>query len=124
MGRRAAQVTLKRQFMDEAQRRHRDGPVPTISGEEWYVQSAMRAVNQAVGRVIRHKDDYGAIIFADQRFADTRLHVRNPPPPPGLEQSWRAELLPYGWLVGVLRALVLPHRPRCTRVLCDGVGAR
>jgi hypothetical protein len=39
-----------------------------------YVQSAMRAVNQAVGRVIRHKDDYGAIIFADQRFADTRLH--------------------------------------------------
>jgi regulator of telomere elongation helicase 1 len=68
-------VTLKRQFMDEAQRRHHGRSVPTISGEEWYVQSAMRAVNQAVGRVIRHKDDYGAIIFADQRFADARLHV-------------------------------------------------
>ena len=29
----------------------------------------MRAVNQAVGRVIRHKHDYGAIILADERFA-------------------------------------------------------
>lgn len=29
----------------------------------------MRAVNQAVGRVIRHRNDYGAIILADERFA-------------------------------------------------------
>jgi hypothetical protein len=29
-------VTLKRQFMDDAQRNNRDANVPTISGEEWY----------------------------------------------------------------------------------------
>lgn len=29
----------------------------------------MRAVNQAVGRVIRHSQDHGAIILADQRWA-------------------------------------------------------
>ena len=29
----------------------------------------MRATNQALGRVIRHKDDFGAVIFADERFA-------------------------------------------------------
>lgn len=29
----------------------------------------MRAVNQALGRVVRHKDDFGAIILADERFA-------------------------------------------------------
>ena len=38
-----------------------------LSGEEWYKQQASRAVNQAVGRVIRHRHDYGAIILCDER---------------------------------------------------------
>jgi regulator of telomere elongation helicase 1 len=33
----------------------------------------MRAVNQALGRVIRHRSDYGAIILADERFAFSRV---------------------------------------------------
>jgi Rad3-related DNA helicase len=28
-----------------------------------------RSVNQAIGRVIRHRHDYGAIIFLDHRFS-------------------------------------------------------
>ncbi|XP_065916883.1 regulator of telomere elongation helicase 1-like isoform X2 [Dysidea avara] len=40
-----------------------------LSGEQWYRQQATRAVNQAVGRVIRHKNDYGAIILCDERFS-------------------------------------------------------
>lgn len=39
-----------------------------LTGEEWYNQQATRAVNQAVGRVIRHRHDYGAIILCDERF--------------------------------------------------------
>jgi regulator of telomere elongation helicase 1 len=39
-----------------------------LTGEEWYNQQASRAVNQAVGRVIRHRHDYGAIIFCDERL--------------------------------------------------------
>lgn len=39
-----------------------------LTGEDWYNQQALRAVNQAVGRVIRHRHDYGAIIFCDERF--------------------------------------------------------
>lgn len=35
-----------------------------------YSQSALRAVNQALGRVIRHRFDYGAVILADERFLD------------------------------------------------------
>lgn len=35
----------------------------------WYCQQATRATNQALGRVIRHKDDYGNIIMIDSRFA-------------------------------------------------------
>jgi regulator of telomere elongation helicase 1 len=30
---------------------------------------AIRATNQAIGRVIRHLNDHGAIIFMDQRFS-------------------------------------------------------
>lgn len=40
-----------------------------ISGDDWYKLDAIRAVNQAIGRVIRHVDDYGAILFCDERFA-------------------------------------------------------
>lgn len=39
-----------------------------LTGEDWYTQQALRAVNQAVGRVIRHRHDFGAIIFCDERF--------------------------------------------------------
>ena len=36
-----------------------------------------RAVNQAVGRVIRHQHDYGAIILCDDRFVGdgVRSHI-------------------------------------------------
>jgi regulator of telomere elongation helicase 1 len=40
----------------------------SLSGHEWYQQQAHRAVNQAVGRVIRNKSDYGAVLLLDSRF--------------------------------------------------------
>lgn len=42
-------------------------PYPRLICRTSAVQ-AMRAVNQAMGRVIRHRWDYGAIILADERF--------------------------------------------------------
>ncbi|KAL6549145.1 hypothetical protein OROHE_008990 [Orobanche hederae] len=39
-----------------------------LSGNEWYCQQAFRALNQATGRCIRHRFDYGAIIYLDERF--------------------------------------------------------
>lgn len=43
-----------------------------MSGDDWYFLEASRAVNQAIGRVIRHKDDYGAILLCDCRFNQPR----------------------------------------------------
>ena len=43
-----------------------------LTGSEWYSQEAFRAVNQAAGRVIRHRDDYGAILLCDERFATSK----------------------------------------------------
>lgn len=41
-----------------------------------YVQQGLRAVNQAMGRVIRHRWDYGAVLLADERFG-SQQNLRN-----------------------------------------------
>jgi regulator of telomere elongation helicase 1 len=75
-------VKLKREYLDGArvqQRMKASGEggfgastesSVTLSGHEWYTQQAHRAVNQAIGRVIRNKYDYGAILLLDSRFGD------------------------------------------------------
>ncbi|XP_078480324.1 regulator of telomere elongation helicase 1 [Lampetra planeri] len=69
-------VILKMQFLDEMNRSRKSGE-KYLTGQEWYREQAFRAVNQAIGRVIRHKDDYGAIFLCDQRFksTDARAHL-------------------------------------------------
>ncbi|EFJ52319.1 hypothetical protein VOLCADRAFT_30322, partial [Volvox carteri f. nagariensis] len=68
-------VRLKRDVLDEEARALSSGSsalagegVEPLTGEAWYTNTAMRAVNQAMGRVIRHRYDYGAILLADDRF--------------------------------------------------------
>lgn len=39
-----------------------------LSGSAWYSQQAFRALNQAIGRCIRHRADWGAIVLLDSRF--------------------------------------------------------
>ncbi|VDP75513.1 unnamed protein product [Echinostoma caproni] len=39
------------------------------TGRKWYNMQAWRAVNQSVGRVIRHHRDFGAVFLCDARFA-------------------------------------------------------
>uniref|UniRef100_A0A3B4XXA5 Regulator of telomere elongation helicase 1 n=1 Tax=Seriola lalandi dorsalis TaxID=1841481 RepID=A0A3B4XXA5_SERLL len=70
-------VILKMQFLDEMSRRKAPG-VKYLSGQEWYRQQAFRAVNQAIGRVIRHKEDYGAIFLCDQRFKNANAQAQLP----------------------------------------------
>ena len=54
-------VILKKKHLD----RKRDD---SFTGDDWYNQQAYRALNQAIGRVIRHRLDYGVILFLDSRF--------------------------------------------------------
>jgi len=61
-----ARVELKRQFLDDQRKTRPEG----LSGARWYQLEAFRATNQAVGRVIRHSRDHGAVIFLDHRFGD------------------------------------------------------
>uniref|UniRef100_A0A3Q1BIE7 Regulator of telomere elongation helicase 1 n=1 Tax=Amphiprion ocellaris TaxID=80972 RepID=A0A3Q1BIE7_AMPOC len=72
-------VILKMQFLDEMSRKSQKVPgLKYLSGQEWYRQQAFRAVNQAIGRVIRHKEDYGAIFLCDQRFRNSDVRAQLP----------------------------------------------
>ncbi|XP_052274161.1 regulator of telomere elongation helicase 1-like isoform X2 [Dreissena polymorpha] len=59
-------VVLKMQYLDEMKGKQ---GFQSLAGKEWYKQQASRAVNQAIGRVIRHREDFGAIILCDTRFS-------------------------------------------------------
>jgi hypothetical protein len=59
-------IKLKINYLDAL---HKENNKNSLSGMEWYNQQASRAVNQAIGRVLRNRSDYGAIILADERFA-------------------------------------------------------
>ncbi|KAK9811933.1 hypothetical protein WJX73_000684 [Symbiochloris irregularis] len=63
-----AKVQLKKQHNNKLARTNPN----IISGEAWYTQQAFRALNQAVGRCIRHKGDWGAIMLIDERFQQPR----------------------------------------------------
>ncbi|KAH9261255.1 hypothetical protein BASA81_000959 [Batrachochytrium salamandrivorans] len=54
-----AKVQHKRAYLDQTGE----------NGSAWYASQAYRAVNQAIGRAIRHEKDYGAIILLDERFS-------------------------------------------------------
>lgn len=60
-------VVLKKQYLDE-RKMNKAGGSSGLSGSSWYMQSAGRAVNQALGRIIRHNKDWGAIFLLDERF--------------------------------------------------------
>lgn len=56
-------IVLKREFNDKEGVGRR-----LLPGQKWYEIQAFRALNQALGRCIRHRKDWGAIILLDQRF--------------------------------------------------------
>ncbi|WIA37112.1 hypothetical protein OEZ86_014079 [Tetradesmus obliquus] len=72
-------VKLQQQLLDEEARAGAAGISGGrgLSGQQWYVQQGLRAVNQAMGRVIRHRWDYGAVLLADERFgsAQNKRHL-------------------------------------------------
>lgn len=47
-----------------------------FSGEEWYVTDAVCAVNQALGRCLRHANDYGAILLFDDRYREEYMQEK------------------------------------------------
>ncbi|GKY99980.1 hypothetical protein MPSEU_000951500 [Mayamaea pseudoterrestris] len=94
-------IKMKKEYLDASRTQHSMKPSgeagfkgqahlssnDILSGHEWYTQQAHRAVNQAIGRVIRNRTDYGAVILLDERFGQNqnkeglsmwlRPHIKN-----------------------------------------------
>jgi chromosome transmission fidelity protein 1 len=56
------------------------------ASRDFYENACMRAVNQSIGRAIRHRGDYAAIVLLDRRFGTERIRGKLP-----------------GWIQGGLR---------------------
>jgi chromosome transmission fidelity protein 1 len=67
-------MSEKMQFVDS---RHAiDMAMPT--SQEYYENVCMRAVNQSIGRAIRHRNDYACIVLLDCRYAKPRIKQKLP----------------------------------------------
>ncbi|KAI6073986.1 Regulator of telomere elongation helicase 1 isoform X1 [Aix galericulata] len=99
-------VVLKMQFLDEMKRSSVGAQY--LSGREWYNQQASRAVNQAIGRVIRHRQDYGAIFLCDHRFTTSDVRGKLP--------SW---VRPYVNVYDNFGHAMPPPQPKCLSGAAD-----
>ena len=43
------------------------------SGQQFYSNLCIKAVNQAIGRAFRHKEDWASVVFLDCRYAQTSI---------------------------------------------------
>ncbi|CAN8016577.1 unnamed protein product [Ixodes persulcatus] len=66
------QVDQKRKYNDQCSKSGR----PVMCGNFWYETQAFRALNQALGRCIRHRLDWGALIVVDQRFSENSRYQK------------------------------------------------
>src|ERR1700722_17259093 len=56
-------IALKKDFNDRHAKTKN-----LLQGHQWYEAQAFRAIKQALGRCIRHRHDWGAVILLDHRF--------------------------------------------------------
>ncbi|RYP63853.1 hypothetical protein DL771_009081 [Monosporascus sp. 5C6A] len=79
-------TTLKRltDSSDPSQTGGISGPGPEAkeaakqAARDFYENACMRAVNQSIGRAIRHRGDYAAIVLLDRRFGTERIRRKLP----------------------------------------------
>ncbi|KAF1985456.1 ATP-dependent RNA helicase-like protein chl1 [Aulographum hederae CBS 113979] len=78
----SAEWKAKIKFITEKAASSADGVSVQQAGKdaarEYYENVCMRAVNQAIGRAIRHRGDYAAILLLDRRYAGERIRAKLP----------------------------------------------
>ncbi|KAJ1918099.1 ATP-dependent DNA helicase chl1 [Mycoemilia scoparia] len=68
----------RQQQQQQVQRGSSSRMITTQKGQQFYENLCMKAVNQSIGRAIRHANDYATIIFFDHRYASSRIAQKLP----------------------------------------------
>jgi len=58
-------VQLKKKYLDEI---NNSKIIEGLTGRKWYLNDAISNVNQSLGRVLRHINDYGILVCIDERY--------------------------------------------------------
>ena len=66
-------VILKKDYLDEKCKMENNN----FNGWKWYREEAINAVNQSLGRLIRHKNDYGIMICFGIEFSERSIKFSN-----------------------------------------------
>lgn len=70
----SAELIAKKNFIIEANKtKGASAAVANDAAKQFYENLCMRAVNQSVGRSIRHANDYAQIILIDRRYEDVNI---------------------------------------------------
>ena len=67
------EVDLKMKYNDQRKQKNKN----ILTGNAWYEIQAFRALNQALGRCIRHRKDWGAILMVDARYGQITRYVES-----------------------------------------------
>ncbi len=78
--RNSPELQEKLRWLDANERRlpRPPGSVSVGSSQRHYENLCMKAVNQSIGRAIRHNSDYAAIVLLDERFAQQGIRSKLP----------------------------------------------
>ncbi|KAH8428921.1 DNA helicase [Aspergillus melleus] len=81
------------------------------AGRDFYENACMRAVNQSIGRAIRHQNDYAAIVLIDKRYQSANVQGKLPT---WIKQSMASTSVqrPTGAVVGSLAKFFTGRRGR------------
>jgi regulator of telomere elongation helicase 1 len=71
-------VQEKMSYYDKLSKERKAKQQITLNGDGWYTLNTMRVVNQSIGRVIRHINDYGMIFLFDYRYDSQKLQSKLP----------------------------------------------
>ena len=58
-------VQLKKKYLDDM---NKTKIIEGLTGRKWYLNDAISNVNQTLGRVLRHINDYGILVCIDERY--------------------------------------------------------
>lgn len=71
-------LVLGQQRQKQKRRDERNRAAAKQASQDFYENACMRAVNQSIGRAIRHKEDYAVIILLDRRYETARIRRKLP----------------------------------------------